>query len=134
MLMAYSSRVLACLLAGAFSLGLTSWPATAQQAPAGNETQLTPSTSQTQQPPVTNEAPQPSVQLEQPGGAAQAPVTITLADAIARAQKINAQYLNTVSTAKNAHEDVLQSRNAMLPQASATSQYLGTQGNGKIAS
>ncbi|MGH9574263.1 MAG: TolC family protein [Candidatus Acidiferrales bacterium] len=128
------SRVSACLLAGALALGLTSWPAAAQQAPAGNGTQLSPSTNQTSQLPATNEAPQPSVQLEQPGGAAQAPVTITLTDAMARAQKINAQYLSAVGTAKNAHEDALQSRDAMLPQASATSQYLGTQGNGKIAS
>ena len=132
--MIYSSRVSACLLAGALSLTLTSRPATAQQSPATNETQQAPATNQGQQPATTTEPPQPSVQLEQPGGAAQAPITITLTDAIARAQKINAQYLGAVSTAKNAHEDALQSRNAMLPQASATSQYLGTQGNGKIAS
>ena len=121
--MRHSMMVSACLLAS--TLALTAWPARAQQPPTTNEAQ---------QPPPTSEAPQPSVQLELPGGAAQPPVTITLADAIARAQKINAQYLSTVSAAKNAHEDALQSRNAMLPQASASSQYLGTQGNGKIAS
>ncbi|MGH9573806.1 MAG: TolC family protein [Candidatus Acidiferrales bacterium] len=130
--MRYSSRVPACLLAAALALGLTSWPATAQQTPAGNGTQLSPSTNQTPQLPATNEAPQPSVQLEQPGGAVQAPVTITLTDAIARAQKLNAQYLSTVNGAKNAHENALQSRNAMLPQVSALSQYLGTQGNGNL--
>ncbi|HKQ88673.1 MAG TPA: TolC family protein [Candidatus Acidoferrales bacterium] len=123
--MRHSSIVSACLFASALAFTLVAWPATAQQAPATNEAE---------QPPATNEAPQPSVQLEQPGGPTQAPVTITLADAIARAQKINAQYLSTVSAAKNAREDALQSRNAMLPQASAVSQYLGTQGNGKISS
>ena len=130
--MIYSSRVSACLLAGALLLTLTSRPATAQQSPATNETQQAPATNQGQQPATTTEPPQPSVQLEQPGGAAQAPITITLTDAIARAQKINAQYLSAVSTAKNAHEDALQSRNAMLPQASATSQYLGKIGRAHV--
>lgn len=74
--------------------------------------------------------PQPSVQLQQPGGAAQPPETITLADAIARARKFDSQYLGAVADAKNAHEDALQSRNAMLPQVSATSQFLGTEGYG----
>ena len=75
---------------------------------------------------------QPSVQLQEPGGAAQPPETITLADAIARARKFDSQYLSVVADAKNAHEDSLQSRNAMLPQVSATSQFLGTQGNGGL--
>ncbi len=119
--MKYAARVSACLIASA--LALAAWPVAAQQTPATNETP---------QAATAGEAPQPSVQLEQPGGAAQAPVTITLADAIARAQKINAQYLNTVAGAKNAHENTLQSRNAMLPQVTATSQYLGTQGNGNL--
>ena len=79
-------------------------------------------------------APQMSVQLAAPPGADQtaAPITITLPDAIARARKVNAQYLGAVDDAKDAHEDRLQARDAMLPSASATSQYLGTQGNGKI--
>jgi outer membrane protein TolC len=82
-------------------------------------------------------APQVSVQLVQPGASKQpdrsaAPLTITLPDAIARAQKIEAQYLGAVDDAKDAHEDRLQARAAMLPSATATSQYLGTQGNGKI--
>ena len=71
-----------------------------------------------------------SVQLQEPGGAAQPPEAITLADAIARARKFDSQYLGAVADAKNAHEDALQSRNAMLPQVSATSQFLGTEGYG----
>jgi outer membrane protein TolC len=74
--------------------------------------------------------PQPDVQLQTPGGQSQPPVTITLADAIARARKVDAQYLGAVGDARNAREDALQSRNAMLPQVSATSQFLGTEGYG----
>jgi outer membrane protein TolC len=79
---------------------------------------------------VPSEPAQPTVKLEQVGGAEGAPLTITLADAIARAQKVNAQYLGAVGDASNAHEDTAQARNAMLPQASATSQFLGTEGYG----
>jgi outer membrane protein len=75
---------------------------------------------------------QATVQLERPGGEAQAPTTLTLADAIARARKVDADYGAAVGAAKNAHDDTLQARNAMLPQVSATSQFLGTQGNGNL--
>jgi outer membrane protein TolC len=60
-----------------------------------------------------------------------APEAITLRDALARAQKIYSPYLTTVSDARVAHEDFLQARNAMLPSIGYTSQYLGTQGNGR---
>lgn len=110
----------------AASLALFAGSVRAQQAPAATQN---PAASQ---PADTSEAPQPTVQLQKPGGPAQPPVTITLADAITRAQKINAQYLNAVGSAKNAHENALQSRDAMLPQVSATTQYLNTQGNGQI--
>jgi outer membrane protein TolC len=79
------------------------------------------------------ETPQLAAQLERVSGTAQSPLTITLTDAIARARKVNAQYLGAVADAKNAHDDTLQSRDAMLPSASATSQYLGTEGNGQIS-
>ncbi|HKT25966.1 MAG TPA: TolC family protein [Terriglobales bacterium] len=127
--MRHSSRLSACLLASAFVI--IACPARGQQGPATNETLQAPAP-EAQQTPATNAASQPSVRLEQPGGVAQAPATITLTDAIARAQKINAQYLSAVNAAKNAHENALQSRNAMLPQVSALSQYLGTQGNGNL--
>jgi outer membrane protein TolC len=61
----------------------------------------------------------------------EAPQTITLQDAIARAQKIYSQYVATVTDAQVAHEDLRQARNAMLPSIGYTQQYLGTQGNGK---
>lgn len=81
---------------------------------------------------ATAEPPQPSVQLQKPAGAAEPPVTITLADAIARARKVDSQYLGAQGDARNAHDDTLQARNALLPQVSATTQFLGTQGNGNL--
>ena len=81
-----------------------------------------------------SDGPQMAVQLAQPGGPTQGsvPVQVTLQDAIARARKIDAQYLGAAAEAKNSREDRLQARDAMLPSVSATSQYLGTEGNGKI--
>jgi outer membrane protein len=63
-----------------------------------------------------------------------APETITLQDALQRAQKIYSQYLSTATDAQVAREDALQARNAMLPSFGYTQQYLGTQGNGKTPS
>jgi outer membrane protein len=59
------------------------------------------------------------------------PITVTLQDALGRAQKYDAQYLAAVGDAKSAHEDRLQARNALLPSLSESTQFLGTQGNGK---
>ena len=75
---------------------------------------------------------EPSVQLLQPPtqGQPSPPVTITLRDAIERARKNDPTYLSAVSDAKSASEDRLQARNAMLPNITATTQYLGTQGDG----
>ena len=64
-------------------------------------------------------------------GETSAPVTLTFKDALERAQHNYAQYLSAVTDAKNAHEDRLQARAAMLPSIGYTQQYLGTQGNGK---
>lgn len=75
------------------------------------------------------------VQLAQPGAPGQTgpPVTITLQDALGRASKNYAQYLSAVTDAKVANEDRAQARDALLPSLNYTQQYLGTQGNGKIA-
>jgi outer membrane protein len=72
------------------------------------------------------------VKLMQPAGPGQAtaPITITLQDALDRARKNDPTFLAAVLDAKSAREDRLQARNAMLPQITATSQYLGTQGDG----
>ena len=73
-----------------------------------------------------------SVQLMQPLGAGQsAPViTVTLHDALERAQKNDAQLLSAISDAKIAGEDRVQARAALLPSVNGSVQYLGTQGNG----
>src|ERR1700692_781537 len=72
------------------------------------------------------------VQLLQPAGPGQAtpPATITLQDALERARKLDPILLGAVSDARSAHEDRIQARNAMLPTITATTQYLGTQGDG----
>jgi outer membrane protein TolC len=90
-----------------------------------------------QQPPVPlavqggGEA-EPQVQLVQPPGPNQAtpPVTITLHDALARAQKYDAQFQSVLYDARSAKEDRVQARNAILPNVSATTQALLTEGYG----
>jgi outer membrane protein TolC len=84
---------------------------------------------QTTAPPA---AQQPPVQLMQPPGPGQTapPPTITLQDALQRAQKNNAEFLSVVADGRSAHEDVLQARDERLPQVSYNMAYLGTQGNG----
>ena len=77
---------------------------------------------------------QPAVPLAQPAGSGQSapPVTITLQDALERARKIDAQYLSAQTDVSLAREDRVQARAALLPSASATTQYLNTQGNGVL--
>jgi outer membrane protein len=81
-------------------------------------------------------SPQPNaevqVQFVHPSGQGQAtpPLTITFQDAMERARKLDPTLIGTVSDARNAREDRLQSRNSMLPTLTGTSQYLNTQGNG----
>jgi outer membrane protein len=69
------------------------------------------------------------VQASVPDGTAP-PLAITLQDAIERARKNDTQFLAAGAEAKLLHEDRVQARNAMLPTVSATSQFLGTEGNG----
>src|SRR2546426_12278358 len=63
-----------------------------------------------------------------------APLTLTLQDALARAQLNAPQFLAAVSDLNAAHEDVFQAKGARRPILSARSEYLGTQGNGEISS
>ena len=87
-----------------------------------------------QNPPASRTDQSPVV-LVQPSGPGQAtpPITITLQDALERARKNDLGFLTAVGDAKSAHEDRLQSRNAMLPSLSESTQFLNTQGNGKTA-
>jgi outer membrane protein len=90
---------------------------------------LSKAAAQASAPATTSEA---QVQLVQPPAQGQAapPITITLQDALERARKLDPLYLGAVYDEKSAHEDRVQARNAMLPTVTATSQYLGTQGDG----
>ncbi|HSB76632.1 MAG TPA: TolC family protein [Terriglobales bacterium] len=102
-----------------------------QGAPSGFQQQPTPSTGAAAPP-----MPPPGVELVEPGipGQTGPPVTITLQDAIGRARRNYAQYLSAVTDAKVSAQDRAQARDALLPSISYTQQYLGTQGNGKLAS
>jgi outer membrane protein len=82
---------------------------------------------------ATQATPETQIQLVYPPKPAQEtgpPITITLADALQRAQKNNAEFLAALSDQRSAREDRLQARNARLPQIGFRSEYLGTQGNG----
>src|SRR5229473_7137596 len=59
-----------------------------------------------------------------------APLTLTLKDALERAQMNAPQLLAAISDANSAHEDLLQARAVRRPTLSGRSDYLGTQGNG----
>jgi len=76
----------------------------------------------------------PSLQFARPQGPAAPPAVITLQDALDRAKQVDAQYQLAIADAAVAREDRIQSRLAMFPTASHTTQYLGTQGNGKLPS
>lgn len=85
---------------------------------------------QTAQPQAAPGAPVQLVYPPNPAAQTGPPATITLADALQRAQKNNAEFLAVLSDQRSAHEDRLQARNARLPQFNDVTQYLGTQGNG----
>src|ERR1700676_1742930 len=72
-----------------------------------------------------------------PGAPAQTPsvpLTLTLQDALGRAQLYAPQFLSALSDANAAHEDLLQARAGRRPTLSGRSEYLGTQGNGVLPS
>jgi outer membrane protein TolC len=59
-----------------------------------------------------------------------APLTLTLKDALERAQKNDPQFLSAVSNAKLAREDRVQARASLLPSLGLRSEFLNAQGNG----
>jgi outer membrane protein TolC len=61
-----------------------------------------------------------------------APLTLTLQDALERAQKNDAQFLSVVNDAKLAQEDRIQARASLLPSFNLRSEYLNTQGDGVL--
>lgn len=66
-----------------------------------------------------------------PSAAQTAPVTITLKDALALAQKNDPLFLAALTDEALAAEDLRQARASRYPTLSDSTQYLGTQGNGK---
>jgi outer membrane protein TolC len=66
-------------------------------------------------------------------GARQGPVTLTLKDALALAEKNGPGVLAAASDALSAHEDSRQARAGLYPSLSGRSEYLGTQGDGKLS-
>jgi outer membrane protein TolC len=88
--------------------------------------------------PLAAQSPQtpqtPPLQLIQPPGPAAAPITITLDDALERARKLDLNLQAALLDTQIAREDRLQARNARLPNVTARTQYLGTQGNGTLPS
>jgi outer membrane protein TolC len=74
----------------------------------------------------------PSVQLVQPQGPAAPPIVVTLQDALDRAKSNDVQLQTAIADALVAREDRFQSRVALRPSVSNSTQYLGTQGNGTL--
>jgi len=93
----------------------------------GMAASLLPATGQVQAPPSP---PGPQVTLPP----SQAPLTLTLQDALARAQKYETSFLAAANAAGLAREDTLQARAALYPSAGLRSEYLNTQGNGVFPS
>ena len=69
-----------------------------------------------------------------PGGAQAAPATLTLQDALARAQRYEPQFLAAQSAVLAAREDTAQARAVLLPSMGVRSDFLNTQGNGVFPS
>jgi outer membrane protein TolC len=74
----------------------------------------------------------PTIQLAAPPTPATAgpPLTLSLADALSRAQQNSPQFQAAVTIVKLAKENQVQARAAMLPSTDNLTQYLNTQGNG----
>jgi outer membrane protein len=63
-----------------------------------------------------------------------APLTLTLQDALERAEKYSPQFQAAVTATKMARQNVVQARSTLLPSADYTMQELATQGNGVVPS
>lgn len=75
------------------------------------------------------------MQLAQPSAPGQTapPLTITLKDALERAQKISPDFLAALSDVQSAHEDFVQARGERMPQIAYNMAYLNTMGNGRVS-
>jgi outer membrane protein TolC len=76
---------------------------------------------------------QPFVERQAPPSVSQtAPQTLTLQDALTLAQKNDPAYLSALNDTALAQEDRAQAKTAILPTFGVRSEYLGTQGDGKL--
>lgn len=83
--------------------------------------------------PPKDQAPKVSGQLSASAtdsGSNQAPVVLTLQDALARAKTNDPQFRAALTELGLAHQDVVQSRAALLPNVNYNMQFIYTQGNG----
>jgi outer membrane protein TolC len=80
--------------------------------------------------PVLPQQPGPQIALPSP----QAPLTLTLQDALARALRYETSFLAAANAADIAREDAVQARAALYPSAGLRSDFLNTQGNGVFPS
>jgi len=83
-----------------------------------------------QQNPILRHQPDRQVSLPTPEGH----LTLTLQDALARAQRYETSFLAAANAADLAREDTVQARAALLPTVGLRSEYLNTQGNGVFPS
>ena len=83
-----------------------------------------------QQNPILPQQPGPQVNLP----ASEGHLTLTLKDALARAQRYETSFLSAANAADIAREDTRQARAALLPTVGLRSEYLNTQGNGVFPS
>jgi outer membrane protein TolC len=109
---ARNGKIIAFVLAMLALVYFSAWPA------RGQEDALSATVS---------ENTRPAAQAASSNGA---PLTLTLADAISRAQKNSPDFHRALTAVKVARADQVQARAAMLPSVGDLTQYLNTQGNG----
>ncbi len=115
-------RLLSLLIPMILMLSITSVPAAGQ--PGGSDGAGTTSTGS-------------DASLSQSGAGGpnrNAPLTLTLQDALERAEKYSPQFQAAVTATKMARAGVAQARSTLLPSADYTMQDLATQGNGIVPS
>jgi len=75
----------------------------------------------------------PVVQAQSAAQSSNAPVVITVQDALERAKNLDPTYRTALTAAGVAHEDHVQARAALLPSVTYNNQFLYTEGNGTPA-
>jgi outer membrane protein len=126
----------ACGILAALALMLLPGAAGLQAAAEGSDTHATSRASDAQLLATLASAPAPRQKSSSAGtnSNTSAPLTLTLQDALERAEKYSPQFQAAVTAAKMARANVTQARATLLPSADYTTQELLTQGNGVLPS